>query len=131
MSRSTFLVVHNHSFVSLLHPRFAQISRRFAKIIFLGHVHTSKISWDRLLSFFRLNFSFKLIHLCESALRTLVALQQILEWWFKHDSTIFVATEYSESGICIAMSEGTVITDCCQSSYVCFASFARVATMTV
>ena len=78
-----FLVVHHYSIYlfyegvgpSLLHPRLAQISRRFAKLIFLGHVDTSKISWDRLLSFFRLNFSFKLFPLCESALRTLVALQ--------------------------------------------------------
>ena len=42
-----------------------------------------------------------------------------------------MATEYSEAGICIAMSEGTVIMDCCQSSYVCFASFARVAMVTI
>ena len=81
MSRWTFLVVHRYSFVyegvgpSLPYPRLAQISRRFAKLIFLGHVHTSKLSWDRLLIFFRLNFSFKLFPLCESALRTLVALQ--------------------------------------------------------
>ena len=42
-----------------------------------------------------------------------------------------MASEYSESGICIAMSEGTVIMDCCQGSYVCFASFARVAMVTI
>ena len=29
------------------------------------------------------------------------------------------------------MSEGTVIMDCCQSSYVCFASFARVVMATL
>ena len=74
------MVHHYHLFYegvgpSLLHPRLAQISRRFAKLTFLGHVHTSKLSWDRLLSFFHLNFSFKLFPLCESALQTLVAQQ--------------------------------------------------------
>ena len=38
---------------SLLHPCLAQIIRRFAKLIILGHVHTSKLSWDRLLNFCR------------------------------------------------------------------------------
>ena len=58
-------MVHHYSFShlfyegvgpSLLHPRLAQISRRFAKLIFLGHVHTSKLSWDRLSSFFPFEF---------------------------------------------------------------------------
>ena len=40
-------------------------------------------------------------------------------------------TNCTTRGICIAMSDGTLIMDCCQSSYVCFASFARVAMVTI
>ena len=117
---------------SLLHPRLAHISRRFAKLIFKfqGHVHTSKLSWDRLSSFLRLNFSFKLFPLCEFALRTLVTAVEIRmvvlaqSSWPLNTLNQAVASQWP-------MSEGTVIMDCCQSSYVCFASFARVAMATI
>ena len=89
---------------------------------------SSKLSWDRLLSFCRLNLSFKLFPLCSSNVS--IALQLSVEWWF-HQNHIFVGTEYSESGICIAMNECAVIMDCCQSSYDCFTNFARVAMVTI
>ena len=33
-----------------------QITRRFTQLIFLGHIYTSKLSWDRVLSFFSFEF---------------------------------------------------------------------------
>ena len=71
MSRWTFLVIHHNSIIHLFYEGvspsnrcLAQISRRFAKLFFLGHVHMSTLSWDRLLSFCRLNLSIKLFPLC-------------------------------------------------------------------
>ena len=79
----------------------------------------STLSWNRLLSFCSLNLSIKLFPLCSLNISSTAVECRMVVF---SKTQIFVATEYSKSGIYIAMNERTVIIVSCQSSYVCCAS---------
>ena len=79
----------------------------------------STLSWNRLLSFCSLNLSIKLFPLCSLNISSTAVECRMVVF---SKTQIFVATEYSKPGICIAMNERTVIIVSYQSSYVCCAS---------